>query len=86
MGNKAGRALRRGVALGLGLVAAWGVSLTADLGDMGGRLRSLGEQPTLAVSLMASQLGPPSAGQLPPFKAGGGAGHGAAGGQGGPGT
>ena len=57
MGNKAGRALRRGVALGLGLVAAWGVSLTADLGDMGGRLRSLGEQPTLAVSLMASQLG-----------------------------
>lgn len=57
MGNKVGRALRRGVALGLALVAAWGVSLTADLTGVSGSLAALGEEPTLAVSLMASQLG-----------------------------
>ena len=57
MGNKVGRALRRGVALGLVLVAAWGVSLTADLTGVSGRLSALGEEPALAVSLMASQLG-----------------------------
>lgn len=57
MGNKVGRALRRGVALGLVLVAAWGVSLTADLTGVSDGLTALGEEPTLAVSLMASQLG-----------------------------
>lgn len=57
MRNKVGRALRRGVALGLVLVAAWGVSLTADLTGAGFRLAALGEEPALAVSLMASQLG-----------------------------
>ena len=57
MGNKMGRALRRGVALGLVLVAAWGVSLTADLSGLGNGLAALGGGPTLAVSLMASQLG-----------------------------
>ena len=57
MRNKVGRALRRGVALGLVLVAAWGVSLTADLTGAGLRLTALGEEPSLAVSLMASQLG-----------------------------
>ena len=35
MENKVGRALRRGVALGLVLAAAWGVSLMADLGAVG---------------------------------------------------
>ena len=47
--------LRRGVALGLVLVAAWGVSLTADLSGVGGRLAALGGKP--AVALLAAQLG-----------------------------
>ena len=51
-------ALRRGVALGLGLVAVWGVSLTADLSGLGGALASLGENPTLTASLLAGQLAP----------------------------
>ena len=53
-----GRALRRGVALGLVLVAAWGVSLTADFGGLGEGLAALGQEPALAVSLLESQLGP----------------------------
>ena len=48
MENKVGRALRRGVALGLVLAAAWGVSLMADLGAMGDGLAGLGEEPALA--------------------------------------
>ena len=51
------RALRRGVGLGLALVAAWGVSMTMDLSGMGDRLAALGEEPNLAVSLLASQMG-----------------------------
>jgi len=51
------RALRRGVALGLALVAVWGVSLTADLSGAGNQLAALGEEPALAVSLLTSQLG-----------------------------
>lgn len=57
MENKVGRALRRGVALGLALTAAWGVSLTADLRGVTGNLTALGEEPALTVSLMKSQLG-----------------------------
>lgn len=57
MENRMGRALRRGVALGLALAAAWGISLTADLGGVKGDLAALGEEPALAVSLMKSQLG-----------------------------
>ena len=57
MENKVGRALRRGVALGLVLAAAWGVSLMADLGAVGDGLAGLGEEPALAVTLMAAQLG-----------------------------
>lgn len=53
-----GRALRRGVALGLGLVGIWGISLTADMGGLRDALAELGEEPALAVSLMESQLGP----------------------------
>ena len=53
MGNKMGRALRRGVALGLVLAGAWGVSLTADFSGIGDRL----DEPARAVSLLASQLG-----------------------------
>lgn len=52
-----GRALRRGVALGLVLVAVWGVSLTVDVKGVRERMSTLGEQPLLAVALMQSQLG-----------------------------
>lgn len=57
MENRMGRALRRGVALGLALTAVWGVSLTADLKGVKEDLTALGEEPALAVSLMKSQLG-----------------------------
>lgn len=57
MENRMGRALRRGVALGLALAAAWGISLTADLGGVKGDLAALGEEPALAVTLMKFQLG-----------------------------
>ena len=52
-----GRALRRGVALGLVLVGVWGLSLTADLGGLGEQLSQLGREPALAVALLESQLG-----------------------------
>ena len=55
--GKMGRALRRGVALGLALTALWGVGLTADLGGLEEELTRLGERPGLAVSLMRGQLG-----------------------------
>ena len=58
MGNRMGRALRRGTALGLVLTAAWAVSLTADISALGEGLSALGGGHTLAVSLMTSQLGP----------------------------
>ena len=52
-----GRALRRGVALGLVLVGGWGLSLTADLGGLGERLSQLGQEPALPVALLESRLG-----------------------------
>ncbi len=55
--KRVGRALRRGVALGLGLVGLWGISLTADLSGLKDALASLGQEPALAVALMESQLG-----------------------------
>ena len=55
--GKMGRALRRGVALGLALTALWGVGLTADLGGLGEELTRLGERPGLAVSLMRGRRG-----------------------------
>ena len=55
--GKMGRALRRGVALGLALTALWGVGLTAHLGGLEEELTRLGERPGLAVSLMRGQLG-----------------------------
>ncbi|MGE4275896.1 MAG: stage II sporulation protein P [Lawsonibacter sp.] len=51
-------ALRRGVALGLALVAVWGVSLTADFSALENLLTDLGEEPTLAVSLLSGQMSP----------------------------
>ena len=55
--GRVGRALRQGVALGLALTAAWGVSLTADFGGVEDQLAALGERPSLAVALMAAKLG-----------------------------
>ena len=52
-----GRALRRGVALGLVLVGVWGLSLTADLDGLGQRLPRLGQEPALAVALLETRLG-----------------------------
>ena len=51
------RALRRGAALGLGLVALWGMSLTADVGSLGEALAGLGREPALAAALLESRLG-----------------------------
>ena len=50
-------ALRRGIGLGLALVAVWGVSLTADLSAVGKELWALGEEPSLAVGLLSDQMG-----------------------------
>ena len=50
-------ALRRGIGLGLALVAVWGVSLTADLSAVGKKLWALGEEPSLAVGLLSGQMG-----------------------------
>ena len=55
--GRVGRAVRRGVALGLGAAAIWGISLTAEFGSIGDRLAALGEEPALAVWLMTAQLG-----------------------------
>ena len=51
-----GRSLRRGVALGLVLTAAWGVSLTADFSGVGGRLAELGEDAALVLALQQKHL------------------------------
>jgi stage II sporulation protein P len=56
-------ALRRGIGLGLALVAAWGVSLTADPVLLGERLTELGERSGLAVHLLSGQLGYRPAGE-----------------------
>ena len=50
--------LRRGVALGLILVALWGVSLLADPSAVKSALSELGGDRPLALSLLASQLPP----------------------------
>ena len=50
-------ALRRGIGLGLAMVAIWGVSLTADLSALGEGLWKLGEEPSLAVGLLSGQMG-----------------------------
>ena len=41
-------ALRRGVGLGLALVAAWGISLTVDFSALGDRVTALGQSSSLA--------------------------------------
>lgn len=57
--SRLSRAVRRGVALGLALVALWGIWLTAG-GLAGERLSALGERPGLAVALLSHALRTPS--------------------------
>ena len=56
-GRTMGRALRRGVALGLALVAVWGIAWTADVDALGEKLDGWGDQPALAAALMRRQQG-----------------------------
>ena len=51
------RAARRGVALGLALVAAWGIGVTVDGANLWGRVSALGTRPELTVALLEGQLG-----------------------------
>lgn len=51
------RALRRGIALGLAVVAVWGVGITADLSGVEQVLRTWADRPAVAVALLESQLG-----------------------------
>lgn len=50
------RAIRRGVGLGLALVAVWGVSLTIEPGGWKQRLEELGMRPGWAVSVLEAQM------------------------------
>ena len=52
----AGRAVRRGVALGLTGAALWCMSWAADLTGWLGRAKAAGEEPAVAVALLSSQL------------------------------
>lgn len=51
------RALRRGIGLGLAVVAVWGVAMTADLSGVKEVLRTWADRPAVAVALLESQLG-----------------------------
>lgn len=51
------RALRRGIGLGLAVVAVWGVAMTADLSGVKGVVRTWADRPAVAVALLESQLG-----------------------------
>ncbi len=51
------KALRRGVALGLALTAAWFIGMTADPRALEDRAAAWGEDPALAAALLASQMG-----------------------------
>ena len=51
------RALRRGIGLGLAVVAVWGVAMTADLSGVKEVLRIWADRPAVAVALLESQLG-----------------------------
>lgn len=51
------RALRRGIGLGLAVVAVWGVAMTADLSGAKEVLRTWADRPAVAVALLESQLG-----------------------------
>ena len=53
----AGRAVRRGVALGLTGAALWCMSWAADLTGWLGRAKAAGERSAVAVALLSAQLG-----------------------------
>ena len=55
-GRGLGRAVRRGVALGLTGAALWCMSWAADLTGWLGRAKAAGEEPAVAVALLSSQL------------------------------
>ena len=50
--------LRRGIALGMALTAAWGVALTADLSGAAGALRAAWGSGTVAAAALRAELGP----------------------------
>lgn len=51
------RALRRGIGLGMAVMAVWGVAMTADLSGVKETLQSWSDRPAVAVALLESQLG-----------------------------
>ena len=51
------RALRRGVGLGLGLVAVWGLTATVDFTGAAGSLETLAQTPGVLVDLLAQEVG-----------------------------
>jgi len=53
------RALRRGVGLGMALVAVWGVAATVDLDRAAGSLTALAQTPGVVVDLLAQEVGAP---------------------------
>lgn len=58
-------AMRRGVGLGMGLVAAWGLAATVDLSGAAGSLTALAQTPAVLVDLLAQEVGvPPESGGL----------------------
>ena len=52
-----GRALRRGVALGLALIGMWGVGMTVDFSALGGAVAAWGAESGTAAVLLERQLG-----------------------------
>ena len=52
-----GRALRRGVALGLALIGVWGVGMTVDFSTLGGAAAAWGAEPGGVAALLEKQLG-----------------------------
>ena len=56
-------AMRRGVGLGMGLVAAWGLAATVDLSGAAGSLTALAQTPAVLVDLLAQEVGVPQIGR-----------------------
>ena len=55
--GQVGRALRRGVALGLALIGVWGVGMTVDFSALGGAAAAWGAETGGAAALLERQLG-----------------------------
>ena len=58
--ERLGRALRRGVALGLTAAGLWMAGLTADPEVVSGMVTSLNQKPGLALGLLSAQIGHPA--------------------------